>query len=255
MIIPSSSIGTVNSLRNYSTQDLVCNVDFSNDYGFAGSTAYDLSSKKNQFSTPSGYVSVISGSTAAPGYIDLDGTSNYLLSNNAISELASSNAITIDAWFKVDTVSAAARTLVANNTTTTTNPGFGIAPVQSTPGVYYCRGSMVSSLTTLLLLNPTTVTANTGEWVNGFFNFEYNAAIGSTYTASFYKTGGSVLTQSVFASGVPFISTTPIHIGRRATAIQYFDGQIGSIKIYNRILSSDENSFNYNHSKTRYGHT
>jgi hypothetical protein len=46
-----------------------------------------------------------------------------------------------------------------------------------------------------------------------------------------------------------------LHIGRRSTAVQYFNGQIGAVKIYNRVLSTDEIETNYQRSKKRYGHS
>jgi len=253
MISPSGKIGTVGGLRNYSTNGLLFNVDFSNDYGFSGNTAYDLSVNKAQCSTPGGFVSVVSGSTAMPGYIDLDGVTDYLVAQSALSELSTASQITVDAWVKLDTISVV-RTLVANNSTTTSNPGFGIVAALYSGTEYYFRGSVVSSTATALALNTSLVRANTGEWVNGFFNFDYSLS-GTTYSAKLYRTAGVSASQDVFASAIPFTSANPIYIGRRATATQYYDGMIGSVKIYNRILSSDEMDFNYNKSKSRYGHT
>ncbi len=55
------------------------------------------------------------------------------------------------------------------------------------------------------------------------------------------------------AAGVT--SNNRLAIGRRSvTATQYLDGQVGSVRIYNRLLSQSEIEFNYNRSKTRYGH-
>ena len=114
MITPSGKIGTIDSLRNYSTNGLILNVDFSNDYGFAGNTANDLASTTVKYSTPGGYVAVVSGSTAMPGYIDLDGSTDYLIAGSTLSAFAGLTAFTIDAWVKLDT--AATRAIVSNNT-------------------------------------------------------------------------------------------------------------------------------------------
>ena len=255
MITPSGKIGTVTGLRNYSTNSLVSHVNFSNDYGFTGGTAVDLSATKKDFGTPGGYVSVVSGATATPGNIRLDGSTDYLVTQSAITELQTTTVLTVDAWFNVNSFSTTARTLVANNSTSTANPGFGIVVVQSAnPSEYYCRGSAVNTTTTLSLLNPTTVTGASGQWVNGFFTFEFASGVGLTYSARFYKPGGFSGNQSVVSSAVGFTSNNPLYIGRRATAVQYFDGSIGEVRIYNRLLTVNEMNFNYERSKKRYGH-
>lgn len=255
MITPSGKIGTVTGLRNYSTDSLVSHVNFSNDYGFTGGTAVDLSATKKDFGTPGGYVSVVSGATATPGNIRLDGSTDYLVTQSAITELQTTTVLTVDAWFNVNSFSSAPRTLVANNSTSTANPGFGIAVVQgSSSSEYYCRGSAVNTTIAALLLNPTTVTGASGQWVNGFFTFEFVSGVGLTYSARFYKPGGLSANQSVLSSAVGFTSNNPLYIGRRATAIQYFDGSIGAVRTYNRLLTVDEMNFNYERSKKRYGH-
>jgi hypothetical protein len=51
-------------------------------------------------------------------------------------------------------------------------------------------------------------------------------------------------------------STNALALGKRSTSgLQYWDGSIGAVKIYNRVLSQNEMNLNYDRSKKRYGHT
>ena len=257
MIIPSGKVGTVAGLRNYSTNGLILNVDFSNDYGFAGNTANDLANSTVKYSTPGGYVSVVSGSTAAPGYIDLDGSTDYLYATSSPSAFAGLTAFTIDAWVKLDT-SGAIRTIVSNNTSAaaSANRGFALIILANvTPRINLNTGS-ASYTATLSSLDM-----DIGEWANWFITVE-ETVVGTTTVmkGKVFKPAGLSASDftgsSISTVGNGITSSNPIAIGRRSTAaIQYWDGMIGAVKIYNRVLPESEMDFNYNASKTRYGHT
>jgi hypothetical protein len=256
MITPSGKIGTIDSFRNYSTNGLILNVDFSNDYGFAGNTANDLASTAVKYSTPGGYVAVVSGSTAMPGYIDLDGSTDYLIAGSTLSAFAGLTAFTIDAWVKLDTL--ATRAIVSNNTAVAAlaNKGFAlIILADGTPRINLNTGSAV------YIPTLSGLTMSTGEWTNWFITVE-ETVVGTTSVmkGKVFKPAGvstSDFTGISISTGAQGItSSNPIAIGRRSTAaIQYWDGMIGAVKIYNRVLPESEMNFNYNASKTRYGHT
>ena len=256
MIIPSGKVGTVDGLRNYSTNGLILNVDFSNDYGFAGNTANDLANSTVKYSTPGGYVSVVSGSTAAPGYIDLDGSTDYLYATSSPSAFAGLTAFTIDAWVKLDT-SSATRTIVANNTNSvgSANRGFALVIISLTPRVNLIT-SVSSSIGTLSGL-----TMATGEWTNWFITVEETIPdVQSAMKGKVFKPAGlsasDFIGVSIGAGANGITSSNLIAIGRRSTsAVQYWDGMIGALKIYNRILPESEMNFNYTASRTRYGHS
>ena len=99
MIIPSGKSGTVGSSARI-TNDLIAFIDFSNDYGWAGNTANDLSDRSVKYSTPGGFVSVVSGSTAEPGYIDLDGSTDYLVAGITTAALVGITSCTFDVWIR-----------------------------------------------------------------------------------------------------------------------------------------------------------
>jgi len=256
MITPSGKIGIIDSLRNYSTDGLILNVDFSNDYGFAGNTANDLSNSTVKYSTPGGYVALVSGSTAMPGYIDLDGSTDYLIAGSTLSAFAGLTAFTIDAWVKLDT--SLTRAIVSNNAAAagSANKGFALIILSDrTPRINLNTGS-VSYIGTLSGL-----TMGTGEWTNWFITVE-ETVVGTTSVMKgkvFRPAGRSAsdftgVSISIGAQGIT--SSNLIAIGRRSTAaLQYWDGMIGAVKVYNRVLPESEMDFNYNAAKTRYGHT
>lgn len=264
MITPSGKIGTIDSLRNYSTDGLILNVDFSNDYGFAGNTANDLVNTAVKYSTPGGYLSVVSGSTATPGYIDLDGSTDYLAAGIITADFAGITSCTFDVWIRPD-AQVGVGTIATNTSTTASllNLGFGLVLITATPNCYP-RFGVTTASTNITTAQLTGLTFNSGsttaEWVNLFFRVAHSPT-GITVTGKVFKPNGISASDytgvTVTTAGVTMYGNTDraVHIGRRTSAAQYFNGQIGSVKIYNRVLSTDEIEFNYNASRTRYGHT
>jgi len=255
MIIPSGKSGTLSSSARI-PNDLILNVDFSNDYGWAGNTANDLSNRSVKYSTPGGFVSVVSGSTAEPGYIDLDGSTDYLPGTTATSDFANLQSFTIEAWIKPKNTTGI-RTFVSNNTTSSSSANRGIAAVLLSSTLSPRLAFTTSSY--LTTQDVTGVTCAQGVWNNVYMRYSLVGATG-TYTAKVFKPNGLsasdyIGTQSTLSPpGVT--SSNAITIGRRAmSAVQYFQGQIGAVRIYNRVLSADEIEFNYARNRTRYGHT
>jgi hypothetical protein len=258
MIIPSGKSGTIGSSARI-TNDLIAFVDFSNDYGWAGNTANDLSNRSVKYSTPGGFISVVSGSTAEPGYIDLDGSTDYLIAGITTAALAGITSCTFDVWIRPD-IQTGVGTIAANSTAAVGTAGFGLVVLTS--------GSLrfaVSTATTLITsVNLTGVTFSTGtptaEWVNLFFRVAHSPT-GITVTGKVFKPNGISAADytgvTVTDAGVTLYgnNSTALHIGRRSTAVQYFNGQIGAVKIYNRVLSTNEIETNYQRSKKRYGHS
>ena len=260
MIIPSGKSGTIGSSARI-TNDLIAFVDFSNDYGWAGNTANDLMDRSVKYSTPGGYVSVVSGSTAEPGYIDLDGLSDYLQAGNTTGALAGITSCTFDVWIKQTTLSQTNATIVTNTSTTVGNLGFGLLLI-NIGGVAYPRFGVTTATTNIQTAQLTGLTFdnNPGPWVNLFFRVAHSPT-GITVTGKVFKPNGISASDytgvTVTTAGVTLYGNNDraLHIGRRSTAVQYFSGQIGSVKIYNRVLSTDEIETNYQRSKKRYGHT
>ena len=259
MIIPSVKPGTLGSAARL-TNDVIAFVDFNNDYGWAGNTANDLSNLSVKYSTPGGYVSVVSGSTAEPGYIDLDGSTDYLIAGSTLSDFATVTAITIDAWVKLDTI--AIRTIVSNNSTTTglANRGFAVISVADGLGNWLPRVNVNSGVGSSSIASFTGLTASAGQWVNLFVVIRDTGVPASAMVTDAKMFNPSGISASSFNLGIGgsshgLTSTNALALGRRSTtATQYWDGSIGAVKIYNRALSENEMNLNYNLSKKRYGH-
>ena len=260
MIIPSGKSGTVGSSARI-TNDVIAFVDFSNDYGWAGNTANDMSNRSVKYSTPGGYVSVVSGSTAEPGYIDLDGSTDYLIAGSTLSDFATVTAITIDAWVKLDTISP--RAIVSNNSASAAiaNRGFALISFADGLGNWVPRVN-VNNGTVSSIFSFTGLTASAGEWVNLFVvirDIGVPASAMATDAKMFKPSGISASSFNLTTIGTSshgLTSTNALAIGRRSTAVsQYWDGMIGAVKIYNRALSENEMNLNYDRSKKRYGHS
>jgi hypothetical protein len=261
MIIPSGKSGTVGSSARI-TNDVIAFVDFSNDYGWAGNTANDLSNRSVKYSTPGGFISVVSGSNAEPGYIELDGGTDYLIAGSTLSDFATVTAITIDAWVKLDTISN--RTIVSNNSTATgsAHRGFAVISIADGFGNWVPRVNVNTGVGSSSIASFTGLTASAGQWVNLFVvirDIGVPASAMATDAKMFNPSGISASSfnlTTIGGSSHGLTSTNALAIGRRSTvATQYWDGSIGAVKIYNRALSENEMNLNYDRSKKRYGHS
>jgi hypothetical protein len=255
MILPSGKSGTLSSSARI-TNDLIAHIDFSNDYGWAGNTANDLANRSVQYSAPGGYISVVSGSTAEPGYIDLDGSTDYLFAGKTLDAFLTATAITIDAWVKPDTVVLGTIASNGSNTASAPNRGFNVIFFPDGLG-YLGTRALVNSGSSLSIYAFPGLTASTGEWTNVFITLRHDA--GSVYySAKLFKPNGLSASDftgaSSFSTG--FTSSNYLAVGRRSTAaLQYWNGMIGAVKVYNRVLSETEMNLNYERSKKRYGHS
>jgi len=259
MIIPSGKSGTIGSSARI-TNDLIAFIDFNNDYGWAGNTANDLSDRSVKYSTPGGFISVVSGSTAEPGYIDLDGSTDYLVAGITTDALVGITSCTFDVWIRPD-IQTGIGTVVTNTSINVGagNLGFGLVMI----GSGYPRFAVTSTTTNIQADLPGLTFSNGSagaEWVNLFFRVAHSPT-GITVTGKVFKPNGISAADytgvTVTTAGVTLYGNNvrALHIGRRSTAAQYFNGQIGAVKIYNRVLSTDEIETNYQRSKKRYGHS
>lgn len=262
MINQSNRAGIVNSLRNYTTDGLIANVDLNNDYGFSGNTANDLQKPAIKYSTPGGFVSVISGSTGRPSYIEFDGVTDYLIATagatGGATEFAGLTCGTIDAWWYVN--SAAGNVIVSNTGFAGSGEnfrGFNLLQANVPPLSMRFRVHNGTSSNTVTVPN---LTGATGQWMNWFARFETEGS-NVKVTGIIFRPNGlsayNLTTGATLANLSNGLTTNNrLALGRQSSdAIQYLDGRIGSVKIYNRLLSQSEMEFNYNRSKTRYGHT
>ena len=141
--------------------------------------------------------------------------------------------------------------------------GFGLLLVTSAPNCYP-RFAVTSASTNITTAQLTGLTLHNGslaaEWVNLFLRVDHSPT-GITVTGKVFKPNGISASDytgvTVTTAGVTLYANNDraLHIGRRTTAVQYFNGQIGAVKVYNRVLSTAEIETNYERSKKRYGHS
>jgi len=226
MIIPSGKSGTIGSSARI-TNDLIAFIDFNNDYGWAGNTANDLSDRSIKYNTPGGYVSVVSGSTAEPGYIDLDGSTDYLIAGITTAALVGITSCTFDVWIRPDVITSV-NSQIATNTSTTVgagNIGFGFSLILSGSNVYprFAVTSATTNITTGELTGLTFSNGSAGaEWVNLFLRVAHSPT-GITVTGKVFKPNGISASDytgvTVTTAGVTLYGTTDrkLHIGRRTS--------------------------------------
>ena len=96
----------------------------------------------------------------------------------------------------------------------------------------------------------TTTLATTSSYV--FLTYTYNS---STYAKSIWI--NTTETSPYASTENQYLATNSnaeiARVGWSGTNVNYFDGQLSQIYMYNRILTSDEITQNYNAGKGRYG--
>ena len=273
MILPSGKSGTLSSSARI-PNDLILNLDFSNDYGWAGNTANDLSNRSIKYRTPGGFVSVVSGSTAEPGYIELDGSTDYLQTASTLESIpAISSDLTscsFNIWFNPIITSTLNKTILSTTSTTSSVKGFSLISIYSTPSMYprftvNTGSTIVQSLqlTGLTYGNLSISGITLSGWHNLFLRADWSTA-GITLTGKIFKPDGTSAANytGVFDStagittGIRGITGNFVTIGRRESGtLQYHGGRFGSIRMYNRLLTPEEIEIQYNQNKKRYGHS
>jgi hypothetical protein len=212
------------------TSGLTVNLDagFTPSYPKSGTSWTDLSFSGNN-------ATLINGPTfnsSNGGSIVFDGVDDIVTTT-----YVSTNTYTFSAWFKTNVVSSGYRNIISIPSgnyvlilldTSTPNLGFW-APDSSANGS-----------------NLSTPTISTNTWYNVVFVREGNNITGG-YKA--YLNG--ILYGN--ANTVTWSTTEGLSVGGRADAPQPLNGNISQVLIYNRALSSNEITQNFNAQKGRYG--
>ena len=209
----------------------------SKSYVSGSSTWFDLSGNNNSGSlnnTPT-------FSTDAKGSILFDGT------NESVSR-ASINVsyLTIDVWAKWTQFFSDPfeHALVSNSESDTGLPISGYMLYQATGAPYnrvkaFVHGTSLTDLTSVSTLS-------TGVWYN--VTFTYDGSATRLYLNGSIDTGSNAAVGTIAASPANFI------IGRAYNIYSsLFNGNIASVKLYNRVLSATEILNNYNVTKKRFG--
>ena len=232
-----SVLGDSQVIPNEVTDGLFCHWDASNSssYSGTGSTVSDLQGT---------YDLTINGSvgynSSGIKYFNFNGnSSNYFSYTNSILKDFSNANLTFVAWVNFNSISNAYQFIIDDIATSGTRTAtLGIDTSGDLFGnVTYGTGNQSKSSTTI----------SSGTWYQ--VAFTYSATDGSKLyvNVDLLDSNSNVFTPD-------FGNHSLFTVGRYAYNGNYsLDAKISDIKIYNRTLSSDEITQNFNATKTRFG--
>ncbi len=157
-------------------------------------------------------------------------TTSYIDIPESVS-LDLQSAFTLSAWFKMEQVTHAYSALISKDYST----GYSIGIDSGGSGVCPAPSGVVRNMRIMV--------ANQNTYFNSDFscNTWYHVAVtydDNTNQAQLYVNGSLVDTQTVTAS--PNINSYSLGIGRDMRFLDKFVGVIDDVRIYNRVLTSDE---------------
>lgn len=229
---------TVTASDSVSTSGLVMYLDagISASYPGSGTTWSDISGNGNTATMLNG----LSYSSNDQGVMVFDGVDDYAnIPYN--SSLAPTTAITMEAFCYVENSGKALTTVMCYPFDTT-----HISP-------YFEWTIFLHEANKELLTRINGVTSRvTTNWA---YNTWYHFAITWTgSTVKFYQNGVQIGGDFANAQNtIVYERNLPVLIGRNASGTEQFKGRIGSLRLYNRVLSASELATNFNLSKARFG--
>ena len=213
---------------------------------------------KNDY--PNGFNGTLSGGLSSSdwnssGYFDLNGSSDYIelpTSNNYFSG-KTNNLKTLAFWVKADTVTARQR-LFSISENGNSNEYFASQWVTDSNALYISIRKSTSS-------NQAVFTAP----LTGSTDWKHIVFVGGDgVKPRMYVNGSSVtVTTSHSGSGSDddwityagnVISSPKCYLGNlRHTSPEYSDGKLGSVKLYDKVLSANEVAAEFNNTKSNFG--
>jgi hypothetical protein len=188
------------------------------------------------------------------GSIVFDGTNDYVSTPYTQTNVVE---YTIDAWFKT-THSGPLNVIVQNRG----SGGSGISITMGTGAPQGPSNTIFIGVDSNGLLIQRATTANTyadGNWYNavGVFS-QANGTTVTTSSFSIYVNGSLASTtdsgiQQAGTTTSPLTGSEGTQIGRHQLWGTFFNGSLASVKIYDRALTAEEISRNFNATRGRYG--
>ncbi len=217
------------------TDGLVLNLDAgdSASYPGSGTTWYDLSGNGNN-----GTINGATYSSNESGYLDFDGVDDYV--NCGTTNLSSGTSLTVEVWVKPGTTQNAYSDILDYDHGGTGNKGFVIQQNNTSTNQYYFAYWNGTTYDT-----TSNVTIGTSSFNHLVFTKSGTSVVGYLNSQNTLNYTGS---STIYCSG------RTLHIGRFVSGSgREFNGNISSVKIYNRELTPSEITQNYNALKGRYG--
>jgi hypothetical protein len=250
-------MSTVEGGSNIVTNGLVLYLDAANNRSYSdGVNFFDLSRYGN-----SGTLLGPTLSNDKGGSILFDGVDDYIDNigyTSSFDFIFSTGNFSISFWLKISTLNS--RMIFIGNTGTNEEKGFLISVEYGVSGFgNNCMRMAVSgnSINTRLIAGSTDDSTTSTDWTYWTF-----VGTNGDYVGQWYKNGYSINTTTRVGSGnanqgsyYSGPSTRTLNIGRTnfTSTILSFSGNISSVKIYNRPLSSSEVLQNFNAAKSRFG--
>ena len=195
-------------------------------YPMVGTNWYDLTSNNNNNGT---LVNGVTYSSTLKGVLTINGSNQYVSFTTPTNIPISNSNYTISVWFSANSIGD--KGLVGWGNYGTTNQVNAFRLTSSGLKNYWWGNDLVS-----------TTTITTGLWYNAVATFDGT-------TRSIWVNGILISSDTPTGHNVP--NANNLTIGVTNTS-EYFDGSIGEVQIFDRGLSSDEITSNFNELLTRY---
>jgi hypothetical protein len=234
--------GRIAYLGNIVTQGLVLDLDaaIKGSYPGTGSVWTDVSNNGNNGTLTNGPAF----SSADYGSIVFDGVDDYVNDVGSVSTFSfiqNTGIFTIGMWIKPAVLNKTHYFL--GNTPTSVEKGFYYG-FNSSNGL---RFDIMRGNNSAVLIFTAANFISTTDWVN-------ITAVGNGSTVTLYKNGSSFQTSTGMSNFPTGDSTRVLNVGRITSySSETFQGNISVSQIYNRALSADEVSQNFNALRGRYG--
>lgn len=178
------------------------------------------------------------------GYFVYDGTDDW---HNGTGSLSGAE-ITVECWFKLNTLSSPTRQSLFSSITTTDSDRRFLLNLESDekPRVVFWTNDSADT-TDLVILKSSSTTVSAGTWYH--LAGTYDSTNGSKlYVNGSLDSSSSTVLSAALGSGAN------IRVGARALSSPdvLVNGNISSCKAYNRVLSAAEIAQNYNALKNRF---
>ena len=171
------------------------------------------------------------------GSLVFDGSDDYI-EGSASDSFGFGTDITIECWFKTTDSFGATSSSTAGRIINlhSASPGTNINIQIGSEGLgFYNRGNTT-------FYNDNTA-ANTGEWIHG-------VVVVNGTNSKLYR--NNTVTINITGNNLPSFSSYPLTIGSYEGSSRFFSGNLALARLYNRALTSDEITQNYNALKNRF---
>lgn len=216
-----SYIATYNPAYYYST----------GGYFGTGTTVYDLTSNKNNFTLVNSY--------SYSGGITLPGSNTYLISGNLISYFPSFNGQTQEIWFKNSFFGQTGSGVIMSELGTSTINNFW----------HDSQIEIVGSTGYISVWNSGIQKTPVGSFNDGTWNCISWRYDGTGLSGFVNGTGTTRITAGRTTANPGFYVALGAIDGTNLGNGGYYKGQIGSYRLYNRAISNNEILQNYNYEK------